>query len=164
MVLEGECPPEELPPEEVPVTVPPTPPAVRVVRVPVPAPPVAFPALDAVLDVLRSILAFLRTRVPVFLRAATRSEIRQYTITDTTLFTRIETIPDDALSWELWNSELGPLGALDWAYLADPGVAGSGRFNRLASNQRVTRSLAGVNLYVKPATAGQIVVLEFLRP
>lgn len=165
MVLEGECPPEEEEPPAAPPGAPAPAPIVRVVRVPVPAPPAAFPALDALLDLLRAIRDAIRGTVYVYTRPAKRVEVKHLLLTDTVNFTNLATIPEDALQWELWNSTLGTAtGTLQWAYVVNPGVAGTGQFNQIASDQRVSRALAGETIYVRPQTANQVVVLEVLRP
>lgn len=157
MVEEGECPPEEFGGGA------PGAPAVRVVPRPAVAP--AFPSLSGLIDLISGIFAFIRSGAPVYVKAATRSEIQQYLAVDTTKYTQLTTIPSDALSWEMWNSDLGSAtGTLEWAYVTEPGTVPSGKFNRLALNDRVSRALAGVGIYVKPANANQVVVIEVLRP
>jgi len=154
-VAEGECPPEE--------GIPAPAPAPRVVVRPFPAAGPIFPFQD-LLDLFRAIFAFIRGGSPVYIKAATRSEIQQYTLTDTTKFGKLTTIPADALEWELWNSDLGSVaGILDWAYVPEPGTTGNAKFNRLAVNDRVARNLADVDLYVRPANTSQVVVLEIIR-
>lgn len=158
MVREGECPPEEFgggapPPKG---AAPVAPPAIPV------AP--AFPSFGGLIDVIRDIFAFLRGGPPVYIKAGTRPEIKQYTLTEAKV-QKVTTIPADALEWELWNSNLGAAtGTLDWGYVADFGATGTGTFNRLALDDRVSRKVAGVELYVRPANANQVAVLEVLRP
>ena len=156
-VAEGECPPEEGVPTEAPPLI--------VRRFPAPAPPAAFAfPFQSLLDIFRDIFAFIRGGSPVYIKPATRSEVQQYTLVDTKV-QRLTTIPADALEWELWNSDLGSAtGTLDWGYVSDFGTTGTGQFNRLAFNDRVARSVAGVDLYVRVGSANQVVVLEVLRP
>ncbi len=136
--------------------------------VPVPAPgPGAEPTLSsAIVSRLDRLLLRGVFRRPFFThtRAATRVILKQYTLRDPTQFTPIIRIPDDALSWELWNSNLGPNGTLSWAYVSNPGATGEGEFNQLANLDRAVRALAGVTLYVQPQLANQICVVEVLLP
>lgn len=164
--------------DECPEDVVPTGPLVQVRRragppdfpeAPTPVPGVAptlaqVTAIQALSTRLDALIAFWKSVPCVCIKPAAWSDIKQYTLQDTAKFTRITDIPKDALEWELWNSDLGTVtGTLDWAYIADPGSSGNGRYNRMAINDRAVRALVGVDLYLRPQTAAQVVVLEILR-
>ncbi len=161
---DDECPGEPVPGSRSPlVTIRPSSPA------PAPAPiPGAEPTLSvAIVSRLDRLLLRGVFRRPIFVhtRAATRAFIRQFTLTDASQFTPIMRVPDDALSFELWNSNIGTAtGTLSWAYVSNPGATGEGEFNQLATNDRVIRALAGVTLYVRPQNANQVCVVEVLLP
>lgn len=126
---------------------------------------VGFPVLSIqeLIAELRSLNARIDTVISVYTKAGSRVEIRQYQLGDIAKYTRIINLASDVLSWELWNSDLGILGDLQWAYVSNPGDAPNGQFNKITSGTRIVRAVAGVDLYVKPQLANQIVVLEVIQ-
>ena len=169
MAVADECPEDVVPPGPL-VQIrrragPPDYPGAPAPLPPGPTPPVVqVAAIQALSTKLDAVIALWKSVLAVYIKPATWSDIRQYTLQDTSKFTRMTNIPQDALEWELFNSDLGTVtGTLDWAYIADPGTSGNGRFNRMGVNDRAARAIVGVDLYVRPQTAGQVAILEVLR-